>query len=330
MAYRLLIFVATILIALTINFLVIHLTPVDPVAGILGRMASRGASVKDGAEIVARYREVFALDQPLLVQYLSYLKNLASGNLGYSLSYFPQTVEAVLLRAIPWSLGLLFAGVSIAFVFGNLLGALAAWPGTSRVFGPLMYVFITISSVPFYILALVLLYLFAFHWPLLPAGGSFSVGGARDVSLATAVDFLRHATLPVLSIALGLIGFWALSMRSVMTMVLGQDYLAYARIKGLRERTIFVRYGLRNAAVPQVTSLAMDMGMLISGQVLVESIFNYPGVGTVLFNALRTSDYFVVQGVVLFIIVSVATAMLLVDLIYPMLDPRIQQQGALR
>jgi len=325
MIKRLLVFLTTILIAITINFLVVRLTPVDPIAGLLGRMASRGMSIEGGDQIVAFYRETFALDEPLFIQYLIYLKNLLSGNLGYSLSYFPQTVESVLLRAIPWSVGLLFSGVAIAFVLGNLLGALAVWPGASRIMKGLTYGFITLAAVPFYILALILLYVFAFMWPILPTGGAFPVGATRDFSLTTILHFINHATLPVLAIALGLVGFWALSMRGVMTSVLGQDYLNYARIKGLRTGSIFLHYGLRNALLPQVTLLAIDMGKLISGQVLVEAIFNYPGVGTVLFNALRTADYFVIQGTVLFIIISVSSAMLMVDLIYPLLDPRIRQ-----
>ena len=320
---RILIFCLTVWVAITVNFIIVRATPVDPIAGILGRMASKGQSVQGGAEIVAFYRDTFALDEPWPVQYFMYLRQLLSGNLGYSLAYFPATVGDVLLHAIPWSLGLLLTAVSIAFVVGNLLGALGSWRRAPLVLRGLIYLSMTISEVPFYLLALILLYLFAFMWPILPTGGSFTVGSTRDFSLATAIDFIRHAILPVGSIALGLVGFWALSMRGVMTTVLDEDYLMYGRVKGLRERTLFLHYGVRNAILPQVTALAIDMGQLISGQVLVEAIFNYPGVGTVLFNALRTSDYFVIQGVVLFIIVSVSLAMLVVDLVYPLIDPRI-------
>lgn len=327
---RLLVFCLTVWLALTVNFAIVHLTPADPIAGILGRMGSRGQSVEGGNAIVEFYRATFALDQPLIVQYFSYLRNLLSGNLGYSLSYFPQTVNDVLLRAIPWSVGLLVTSVAIAFVVGNLVGALGAWQKGRSIFKVLTYIFMTISAVPFYLLALILLYVLAFRLAIFPTGGSFSIGSARDFSLATALDFIHHAALPVLSISLGLVGFWALSMRGVMTTVLGQDYIAYARVKGLSEKTMFTRYGMRNAILPQVTALAIDLGQLISGQVLVEAIFNYPGVGTVLFNALRTSDYFVIQGVVLFIVLTVSLAMLIVDLAYPLIDPRITGQRAER
>jgi peptide/nickel transport system permease protein len=324
------IFLLTIVVAITVNFVIIHATPADPVTAMLGRMMTRGSSVAGGAQIVEVYTKAFALDRPLYVQYLLYVRNLLMGDLGYSLAYFPQKVTSVVLRAIPWSAGLLLFSVLLAFVVGNLLGALAVWRRAPWFLQGLIYFFMTLSAMPFYLLALILLYLFAFHWPVFPIGGTFTVGSSREFGLETLLDFLRHATLPALSISLGLIGFWALSMRGVMATVMGEDYLTYARVKGLRERTIFLRYGMRNALLPQVTALAIDLGHLMSGQVLVETIFGYPGVGTVLYNALRTSDFFVVQGVVLFIIFAVALTMMLVDLAYPLLDPRVRYERAQR
>lgn len=324
-AKSLLIFVITIFVAITLNFIIVHITPQDPLAVLLGRLASRGASVEGGDTIVKIYAERFGLDQPVYIQYLLYLRNLfIYGDLGYSIAHFPAKVSTVVWAAVPWTLGLLLGANLIAFVIGNLLGALAVWPRAPRFVVWTTYVFMSFAAIPFYLLALILLYVFAFWWPIFPAGGAFTPGSARGFNLVTAYEIVRHAALPVLSIALGLIGFWALSMRGVMAGILGEDYLSYARIKGLKERTVFIRYGLRNAMLPQTTALAIDLGRLISGQVLVEVIFSYPGLGTVLYNALRSGDYFVIQGVVLFIIVSLALTMLLVDLICPFLDPRIR------
>jgi peptide/nickel transport system permease protein len=326
LARRLALFLLTLITAATINFLILHLSPVDPIAAVLSRLSGRGTSVEGGARLVALYTHTFALDRSLPVQYLIYLKNLVHGDLGYSLSYFPERVSAVVGRALPWSLGLLGSAVLLAFVLGNMLGALATWPSAPRVFQALMLLFMSFAAIPSYLLALILLYLFGYLWPILPLGGSFTPGSARSFNFATLFDIAQHALLPLLSITLGLIGFWALSMRGVMTTLVGEDYLGYARLKGLRERTIFLRYGMRNALLPQVTALAIDLGLLLSGQVVVETIYSYPGIGTVLFNALRTADYFVIQGVVLFIIVAVAVVMLLVDLLYPLLDPRVRLQ----
>jgi peptide/nickel transport system permease protein len=326
---RLLALGLTVWVAVTLNFVLARVTPLDPIAGLLGRMASRGRITEGGAQILQLYTERFALDQPLIVQYFLYLRNLLlHGDLGYSLSYFPAKVESVVLGAIPWTLGLLLTSILIAFTIGNIVGALAVWPRAPRAFRYLIYVFMPFSAVPFYLLALILLFVLAIQFQWLPLGGTFTLGSSRGANLATLLDLARHAALPVMSIALGLIGFWALSMRGVMATVVGADYLTYARAKGLRERRVFFRYGMRNALLPQVTALGIDLGLMVSGQVLVEVIFNFPGVGTVLYNALRTGDYFVIQGVVLFIILSVAFATFLVDMALPLLDPRIRHSGA--
>lgn len=328
-AARLGLFLLTIFAAVSVNFLILHLSPQDPVATVLGRLASKGVTVEGGAQVIAFYRQQFALDEPLYIQYLLYLRNLLLyGDLGYSLAYFPATVSSVILGALPWTLGLMAAATLLAFLAGNLLGALVAWRPDSLALKITALVAMSFSAVPFYLLALVLLYLFAFLWPVFPMGGTFSLGSARGFSLATVVEVVQHAALPVISLALGLIGFWALGMRGAMTSVLGESYVTYARLKGLSDRTVFLRYGVRNALLPQVTYLAIDFGRLVSGQILVETLFNYPGLGTVLYNALRTADYFVVQGVVLFIILAVATAMLLVDLAYPLIDPRVRTRRA--
>lgn len=325
LAGRLGLFVLTVFAAVTVNFVIIHLAPQDPIATVLGRLGAKGVTVAGSAELIAFYKERFALDEPLPVQYFLYLRNLLLfGDLGYSLSYFPATVSSVILGALPWTLGLLTAATLISFVAGNLLGALAAWRQDSRLLQALIYGAMSFSAVPFYLLALILLYLFAFLWPAFPIGGSFSLGSARAFNLATLLDLLWHAALPVLSISLGLIGFWALGMRSAVRATMSEHYVAYARLQGLRPSTVFARYGVRNALLPQVTYLAIDFGRLISGQILVETIFNYPGIGTVLYNALRSADYFVVQGVVLFIVVAVALAMLIADLVYPLIDPRVR------
>jgi peptide/nickel transport system permease protein len=320
-------FFLTVLVAATLNFAIPRLSPQDPIAALTGKMASRGKLVQGGDKLIAQYKQEFGLDKPLIVQYENYMGNLLlHGDMGYSLAYFPTKVTTVVLRAVPWSLGLLVVANLLAFAIGNLLGALAAWRSSPRAVKIIIYALMPFSSIPYYILALVLVYLLAFTVPIFPLTGTFTVGSVRGFDLATLKDLALHAALPVLSIALSLIGFWALSMRGTMTMVLGEDYLTYARSKGLKETRIFSRYALRNALLPQVTALAIDLGRMISGAILVEIIFNYPGVGLVLFNALRTADYFVIQGVVMFIIISVALATLIVDLVYPILDPRIKYQ----
>ena len=322
---RLFIFFLTILSAVSLNFIIMKITPQDPVAVLLGRMASRGSLVEGGEQLIKLYRAQFGLDDPLYLQYWNYISNLLlRGDLGYSLSYFPAKVESVILPAIPWTIGLFVAANLISFTIGNILGAIAVWPKVQKYIKYLIYFIMPLSAIPFYLMALLLLYLMAIKFHILPIGGTFRVGSVRGFDLDTMLQLLEHAALPLMSISIGLIGFWALSMRGIMAVLLGEDFLTYARAKGLRESRIFLRYGMRNALLPQVTALSIDLGLMISGQVLVETIFNYPGVGSVLFKALRTADYFVIQGVVLFIVVAVAFATLVIDIIYPLLDSRIR------
>jgi peptide/nickel transport system permease protein len=318
-------FLVTIFLAATLNFIIPRLTPQDPIAAMMDMMASRGSTVADSTQIMAQYRQQFGLDKPLLIQYVDYMKNLfLHADMGYSISYFPAKVTDVILGALPWTLGLLLIANLFAFIIGNLLGALAIWPKTSKPLRYAIYGLMPLSAIPYYLLALMLLYLLAFLVPLFPLGGGLTVGRSQSLNWETIVDIARHAALPALSIALSLIGFWALSMRGSMALVLGEDYLTYGRTRGLKDRHLFARYAMRNALLPQVTAFAIDLGKIVSGALLAEIIFSYPGVGLTLFNALRTADYFVIQGVVFFVILGVALATLIVDLIYPVLDPRIR------
>jgi peptide/nickel transport system permease protein len=183
-----------------------------------------------------------------------------------------------------------------------------------------------LSTVPYYLLAIILIYIFATVLKVLPPANGFSPTTILGWNWATAVDILRHALLPGLSIVLGAVGFWALGMRSLMVNVLGEDYITYAESKGLAPRRIFLRYGMRNALLPQVTALALALATVVSGAILVEAIFNYPGLGGTLYTAVLNKDIFVVNGVVTVLIVSIAVTVFLIDLLYPLIDPRIRHQ----
>lgn len=322
---RIAMFFAVVFIAVTINFIVPRMAPGDPTAAVLEQLLSRGQQVEGAGDIVASYRARFGLDDPILVQYGRYLWNTLHFDLGYSISYFPQKVETALAQALPWTLALLLTATFIAFGLGSLVGALIAWPRTPRLVKGLAPLLMVLSAIPYYLLALILLYVFAVWTKILPLGGAFSSQTSLAFSFATVIDLVRHAFLPALSIVLAGIGFWALGMRGAMINVLGEDYLTLAEAKGLAPRRIFLAYAMRNAMLPQVTSLAIALGTVASGSVLVEVAFNYPGIGYVLYNALRSSDYFLIQGVAFFLVLTVAVAVLLLELAYPLIDPRISR-----
>ncbi len=312
--------------AATINFIIPRLSPTDPIRARLSAMAVQSGFVQTGIEdMVKAYQEKFGLDQPLWMQYLRYLKDMFTFNFGYSLSLYPAQVLDLILNALPWTIGLLTVATIIAFGIGTIMGALMAWPGISQLFKLSASVFLTFSAIPYYLLGLVLLYIFGFIFKILPLYGGYPAGVVPALDLSFIGLVLKHSILPALSIVLAEVGFWALGMRSMMVTTEGEDYMTFAEARGLRKSKIFAGYALRNAMLPQYTALALSLGRIVSGSVLVEVIFGYPGIGTLLYTAIKGSDYFIIYGVVFIVILTLGVATLLLDILYPLLDPRIKQ-----
>ncbi len=314
-----------VFLAVSVNFIIPRMLPGDPVDTALARLQAAGGQNVDIQAVSAAYRAKYGLDQPLLSQYFNYWRDLLRLDLGVSFADFPETVTTKIANALPWSLGLLTVATLIAFFTGSILGARLAWPGSGRAIRTLVPAMMVLTSIPFYLLAIILVYLFAVVFRILPPAGGMDTTRVARWDWPTIVDIVRHSILPCLAIVLGHIGFWALGMRSQMVSVLGEDYITFAEAKGLSPRRIFYWYGIRNAFLSQITALALQLGAVVSGAVLVEVIFNYPGLGSLLYVAIRGQDYFVIQGVVLMLIVSLAGLLFLVDLIYPLLDPRIRR-----
>jgi peptide/nickel transport system permease protein len=321
---RVLLFVLIIWVTASINFFVPRMAPGDPIGAIIGRMESQSASVSGSKEMIAEYRRMFGLDEPLHVQYVKYLGNLLRLDFGYSLANFPAKTTDIIWRGLPWTMALLATTLLISFTFGTLLGALLAWPGTPRWVHWVAPVFMVLGAIPGYLKAIILLSLLAFTFPLFPSFGTARVGSLdTSFSLNRVVELVYYSTLPALAIMLSSIGGWALAMRGMMVTTRGQDYLLLAEAKGLPPRQVFFRYGLRNAILPQITSLAIVLGQIVGGAVLVELIFSYPGIGYLLFRAITDKDLTMIQAITFLIVLSAATCMLIIDLIYPRLDPRI-------
>jgi peptide/nickel transport system permease protein len=252
---------------------------------------------------------------------------MARLDFGVSIAEYPSTVLSLIRRALPWTVGLLLVATLISFGIGTFVGALLAWDKAPFFLRAIFPAFFTFSAVPFYLMGIVLLYLFAFRIPIFPLFGGFGTQRIPEMSWGFAMDVLHHSVLPALSIVLAQVGFWAMGMRSMMVTIQGEDYMLQAEAKGLINRRIFYRYAMRNAILPQITGLALSLGTIISGAILVEVVFSYPGVGSVLLKAVRGFDWFVIQGIVFLIILSVAFTMLVIDLIYPLLDPRINYRS---
>ena len=325
---RLGVFVVIIWLAATVNFLMPRLAPANPIREkLLQAVSFGGAGKTDMEKLVATYEAKFGLDQPLWKQYLNYLADLARFDLGVSIANFPSKVIDIIMRALPWTIGLLLVATLMAFVLGTLLGALAAWPKTPMMVHVLAAPVMALSSIPFYLLGLIMLYVFAFSLGWFPLSGGYVVGAIPSFSWPFIKDVLYHSILPALTIVLASLGSWAIGMRAMMISGLGEDYISFAEAKGLSGREIFFRYALRNALLPQTTALALSLGFIVSGAVLVEVVFGYPGVGSLLYRAIQTFDYFMIYGVVIMLIFAIGLATLVIDLLYPLLDPRINYQG---
>jgi peptide/nickel transport system permease protein len=301
----------------------------DPIRERLIKQMLLGASIQAGfEEMVEKYNQKFGLDKPLWEQYLIYLGDLARFDLNQSIALYPREVKSVIGDALPWTIGLLSVSTVLAVLIGSLFGALVAWSRSPRWLRLLAPPVMTLSAIPYYLLGLILLFIFAFDLKWLPGTGGYSIAMIPSWSWPFAWDVLQHLTLPALSIILSAVGFWALGMRSMMVTVEGEDFMTLAEAKGLKGSTLFLRYALRNTLLPQTTSLALALGYVMSGAILVEVVFGVPGIGKVLFAAIKGVDFTVIQGIVFTIIVSLALSTLVLDLILPLLDPRITYHKA--
>jgi len=321
------VFLLIVWLAASLNFFLPRLSGQDPVRTKLLAEAQLGGYVQAGIEdMVKEYNQKFGLDKPLWRQYVSYLGDTARLDFNYSISNYPRTVRDLIAEALPWTIGLLGMTTLLSFIIGTLLGALLAWPGAPRWMRYVMPPLWALHAIPFFLLGLILMYLLAFQWQLLPIFGGYSPGAVPGFNFRFILDVLAHATLPALSIILVATGGWALGMRGMMVTTMGEDYVTFAEAKGLKASTIFLRYCVRNAILPQTTALALALGQILSGAVLVEVIFGYPGIGALLFEAIRENDHFLIQGIVFTVIVALGLTTFLLDILYPWLDPRISYQ----
>jgi len=326
---RFFIFLAIVWAAATFNFLLPRLGGQNPIREKLVSQSALSGAVQAGLEeMVKEFERKFGLDKPLWQQYLTYIDDMAHFDFNYSIANYPRKVLDMIGESLPWTIALLLVTTILGFIIGNLLGALLAWPGAPNFLKYVMPPVLMMSAIPYFLLGLILVYVFGFFLGWFPMWGGYKTGTIPSLTIGFIWDVLWHSMLPAFSIILVSTGGWALGMRSLMIMTQGEDYVVFADAMGLRSRTIFGQYAIRNALLPQVTALALALGQIVSGAVLVEVIFGYPGIGTMLYQAIRGSDYYLVQGIVFIVIVAIGFATLILDIIYPLLDPRITYRKA--
>ena len=324
---RLMVFFLTIWVAATVIFIIPRLAPGDPIGAMIARMSQTEGFVENADIIIEAWRKRFGLDDPLHVQYLRFLGNTLRLDLGYSLGNFPATVSELVGRALPWTIGLVGIATVIFFTVGNLCGALLAWRKTPKWMKVLIPISMSFTSVPPALFSLLLVYIFGFLIPIFPIVGAYGRGMVPDFSLEFFGSVLYHGFLPAMSIVLVTFGFWALGMRGMMVTIEGEDYMILAQAKGLKPFYVLYRYMIRNAILPQMTALAVSIGTLINGSVLVEIMFTYNGMGSLIYSGIRNQDFGLIQGTSFILIVTSALAVLIIDLSYPLIDPRISLEG---
>jgi peptide/nickel transport system permease protein len=317
--------IAVIWAAGTLNFFIPRIAPKNPIAEKLTQLAgTSGVDPTKIQEMSEAFSEKFGLNRPLWEQYLSYLRDVFTLDFGQSITQYPARVSDLIGAAAPWTLGLMLTTTLISFVLGTVLGAAAAWRRDSRilqVLSPLMMVF---SAIPFYLIGLVLIYFLGAKAGLFPLSGGYGIVSIPEWSWDFALEVLYHSALPGLSIVIASIGTWAIGMRGMMVTVQGEDYMTFAEAKGLKPGRLFYRYGMRNAILPQVTTLALFFGQIVTGAVLVEIVFSYPGLGSLLLDSIKLFDFPTIYGIVFILTLTVALSMLIVDLLYPIIDPRVR------
>jgi peptide/nickel transport system permease protein len=318
--HRLGFFALTLWAAVTVNFLIPRLMPGDPASAMMARFHGRINPAAIHAMEVA-----FGVDhtEGLWSQYLTYLHNTVTGNFGTSLTYFPLSVSSQIAQAVPWTLGLIGVATVLAFLVGTLVGTVSGWRRGGAIDNIVPPVFVVTSALPYFWVGMMLILFFSV-WTngALPNDGAYDVNLTPSFSLPFIGDVVVHALLPAATILITSVGGWILTMRNNMVTVLAEDYVRMGRAKGLSGRRIMYQYAARNALLPNLAGFAMSLGFVVAGAILVEYVFNYPGLGYMLLNAVNNLDYPLMQALFLMITVTVLVAVLLCDFLTAWLDPR--------
>ncbi len=312
-------FVVTFWAAMTINFLLPRLMPGNPAIAMMARFHGRLTG-----ETLKAMEVAFGVNShaSLLSQYVGYFGDTLTGRWGTSLTFFPDSVRQVVTSALPWTLGLVGVTTVLAFVLGTLIGLVGAWRRGGLFDSLLPPIFIVLSAFPYFWIGLVAILVFAVKLNWLPPGSNYNNGATVAFTWSYISDVLEHAVLPGLTLLVTSIGGWILTMRNNMITTLAEDYIRMARAKGLPSWRVMLDYAGRNAILPNLTGFGMSLGFVVSGAVLVEYVFDYPGVGYQLLQAVFNDDYPLMQTLFMFITLAVLVAVLLVDALTVVLDPR--------
>lgn len=323
---RIALYLVTLWGAFTVSFFFFHLIPGDPIQAFITSLQQNYVyNVTAGNAVIDHYKQVFGLQGNIFQQYVHYLNQVfIQHDLGPALLDYPTHSQVIIFRALPWTIGLLGFSAVLSWFLGLLLGAVIGWRRRAASSQFLTNIALAFSHVPYYFIALILIFFFAYRLALFPSQEGYDAGVPPSLSLAFLGSVVHHGFLPAISLIFISVCNWMISTRQLIVSTLGEDYLSFADAKGLTPRRILMHYALRNAYLPQVTAFGISLGFIVNGNVLVEQLFNYPGVGNLLVQALAVLDFDTIQGIVMLSIFAVLTANLVIDLLLPALDPRVK------
>ncbi len=321
-------FLTIIFVGITVTFIIPRLIPSNPVEAMIARMTAQGESI-DAASVEAMrtaLTEMYGLSGSPFEQYIAFWGRLIRGDLGPSLGNFPTPVSQMIGQALPYTLSILIPALFISWIFGNLLGAMSSYYPENKPLNGIEMLGQAVRPIPYYIVALVLLVVFAFFIPIFPFSGAYPIGTHPNLSLDFILTYLKHAILPAATLVLVGFGGWFVGMKSLTSNIISEDYVVYAETTGLKKNKILYQYIIRTALLPQLTGLALSLGTVFSGALIMEIVFGYPGIGNLTLVAVFRNDYSMIMGIAIYSIVGVATAVFILDLLYPLFDPRVRYQ----
>ena len=325
---RFLQFLTIIFVGITVTFIIPRLSPTNPVEAQIAMMVARGESLdpQSIASMRAALTDLYGLSGSPVQQYFSFWGRLLRGDLGPSLANFPTPVAEMIAQSMPYTLSLLITAVLISWVFGNLFGALSSYYPKNRALNVIEILGQAVRPIPYYIVAMVLLVVFAFFIPIFPFSGAYPVGTHPSWSLGFLWIYIKHSVLPAATLVLIGFGGWFIGMKSLTSNIISEDYVVYAEATGMKESKVLSQYIMRNGLLPQLTGLAMSLGTVFSGALIMEVVFGFPGIGMLTMSAVLRSDYSMIMGIAIYSIIGVAVAVFIMDLIYPLFDPRVRYQ----
>lgn len=323
---RLIQYFLVIFLGVTIVFIIPRFTPSDPVQRTIAELRSQGSYLDPSTvnAMIEDLTEMYGLEGSMLEQYRAFWSRLFRGDFGVSFFQFPTPVNQLIRVALPWTLVLLLTTTVIGWTLGIIVGGMAGYFSRARWSRILDTITMVIRPLPYYIFAFSLLLLLAWVFEFFPVSGGTDIGRQAAFNLPFILDVLRHAFLPALSLVLLGAAIWFQTMKLVVQNVNAEDFVQYAKLGGIKEGKIVSRYVIRNAMLPQITTLALLIGQIFSGALITEIVFSYPGLGTLLYNAILTGDYNLIMGITALSIVAITTAILVLDLLYPLFDPRVR------